>query len=178
MRIYIVGSVASGKTTLAKRVARRLGIPRCELDNVVWENVDGAYRKRTDEEQLALFRPFISRPDWVIEDMGREIFAEGLALADAVVLIEIGRAARYVRIFTRWIQQRLGLEECFYKPDLFILRVVLRDARACDRGAPALRSRLMRYGDKFIALRTGRDKRAFLAEMERRMRAKRMEGKA
>ena len=36
-KIHIIGSVASGKTTLAKELSRKLAIPYYELDNVVWK---------------------------------------------------------------------------------------------------------------------------------------------
>ena len=35
MKIDIIGSVASGKTTLAKRISRKYGIPYYEKDNIV-----------------------------------------------------------------------------------------------------------------------------------------------
>ncbi len=36
-RISIVGTIGSGKTTLAHEVSRRLGIPHVELDSLHWE---------------------------------------------------------------------------------------------------------------------------------------------
>lgn len=38
MKIYIVGSVGSGKTTLARKVAAQLQIPHFETDNFVWNH--------------------------------------------------------------------------------------------------------------------------------------------
>lgn len=37
MKIYIIGSVGSGKTTLARKVARKLQVPHFETDNFVWK---------------------------------------------------------------------------------------------------------------------------------------------
>jgi len=34
-KVYIIGSVASGKTTMARRMSKNLNIPWYELDNVV-----------------------------------------------------------------------------------------------------------------------------------------------
>lgn len=38
MKIYIVGSVGSGKTTLARKVAAELQVPHFETDNFVWNH--------------------------------------------------------------------------------------------------------------------------------------------
>lgn len=35
MKVYIVGAVASGKSTLAKRLSERLKISHCSLDDIV-----------------------------------------------------------------------------------------------------------------------------------------------
>ena len=37
MRMYIVGSVASGKSTLARQLSARTGVPCVHLDDVVYE---------------------------------------------------------------------------------------------------------------------------------------------
>lgn len=46
MRMYIIGSVGSGKTTLAKKTASAYSIPRFETDNFVWERKPGAEQRR------------------------------------------------------------------------------------------------------------------------------------
>ncbi len=49
-RIHIIGSVGSGKTTLAKDLSSKLNIPYYELDNVVWKRHSTGDIRRTDEE--------------------------------------------------------------------------------------------------------------------------------
>ncbi|WP_160316104.1 hypothetical protein [Planococcus glaciei] len=46
MRMYIIGSVGSGKTTLAKKTALAYSIPRFVTDNFVWERKPGAEQRR------------------------------------------------------------------------------------------------------------------------------------
>ena len=51
MKIDIIGSVASGKTTLAKRISRQYGIPYYEKDNIVWKRTASGDVKRSPEER-------------------------------------------------------------------------------------------------------------------------------
>ncbi|MDY7045555.1 shikimate kinase [Virgibacillus sp. M23] len=50
-KIRIIGSVGSGKTTLAKLLAKQLRITYYELDNVVWYRRKTGDIKRTIEER-------------------------------------------------------------------------------------------------------------------------------
>ena len=53
-KIYIIGAVGSGKTTLAKELSKKLNIKMYELDKVVWDDEHGNI-KRTDIEILDIF---------------------------------------------------------------------------------------------------------------------------
>jgi len=120
MRIYIVGSVASGKTTLAKRLSNELGIKCTHLDGIVhikdktdkeWGNI-----KRTDEEINRLFKSTVMEHHWVIEDAGRKIFSEGMEAADMIVHLKPSIFVRRTRVITRFFKQKIGMEDCLYNP--------------------------------------------------------------
>ncbi|MCL1631702.1 hypothetical protein M3N64_07035 [Sporolactobacillus sp. CPB3-1] len=61
MKIYITGSVGSGKTTLARRIADTSGTNAYELDNVVWERHPGGDRHRTPWERDAILQDILKR---------------------------------------------------------------------------------------------------------------------
>lgn len=92
VKIYITGSVASGKSTLARRISQIIEIPCYHLDEVVHipapEEASGN-KKRLIEERNALFHDILNSPDYVMEDAGRVCFAEGMRQADIVILLEI-----------------------------------------------------------------------------------------
>ena len=72
-KIYIIGPVGSGKSTLAKALSKKLNIKYYELDMVIWDENE---RKRTDEEIKEIFDGIMSQDSWIIEDVGRNTFAE------------------------------------------------------------------------------------------------------
>lgn len=165
MRIYIVGSVASGKSTLARQVSEKTGIPCYHLDEVLrvadpaakpWGN-----RKRPEDEIDRLFNDALAG-EYVMEDNGRERFLEGMRRADQVVLLDIPLAIRYWRIISRWIKQRLGSEACIYLPGWRMLTNMFRWARNFDTGKDGVRERIKPFAGKTVVLRTKRDVSAYV----------------
>lgn len=116
MKIYIIGPVASGKSTLAKKISEKYKIKYYELDKVVWDDDLGV--KRNEEEITKIFNKIICKKSWVIEDVGRDIFKCAYQRADVIYYIKISRMLLYIRIFKRWIKQKLGLESFNYKPTI------------------------------------------------------------
>jgi len=127
-KIYIIGSVGSGKTTLAKRLSSNMNIKMYELDKIVWDDDHGNI-KRTDKDILKLFDEIIRQDVWIIEDVGRNIFVEGLKKADIVYYINLSSIIIYKRCILRWIKQKIGLENYNYKPTIKSLFEMLKWAR-------------------------------------------------
>lgn len=160
MKLYLTGSVASGKTTLARRIAARTGVPCHSLDEVVYIPEPGApsgNRKRPAAERDALFAELLRQPHFVMEDTGRACFEEGLRRADAILLLEPPLPVRYKRIFTRWFRQKLGLEHCLYRSNRAMLKSMLRWARDYDAGRDGTKKRLEPYWEKTLVLRSRRE---------------------
>lgn len=60
-RIHIIGSVGSGKTTLARELSKTYQIPFYELDNVAWIRKYSGDIRRTDEEKRSTYKAFSKR---------------------------------------------------------------------------------------------------------------------
>lgn len=128
-KIYIIGPVGSGKTTLAKALSNKINIPMYELDKVVWDDDNGNI-KRSDEEIAKLFNDIIKNKEWIIEDVGRKKFYDGIYNADIVYYINLPNFVIYKRCILRWIKQLLGLEKYNYKPTLNGLFEMLKWAKS------------------------------------------------
>lgn len=123
-KIYIIGPVASGKTTLARKLSKKLNIKMYELDKIVWDDARGV--KRSDEEIVLLFANILNKTSWIIEDVGRNKFREGIKVADIVYYIDLSKICLYKRVILRWIKQMLKIEDSNYKQSLKTLKDNLR----------------------------------------------------
>ena len=84
MKIYVVGPVGSGKSTLAKRISKELDILYVELDSVIWNNDI----KRDVLDVQKKFNKILESDNWVIEDVGRDVFSRSVVLADVVIYLK------------------------------------------------------------------------------------------
>lgn len=166
MRIYIVGSVASGKTTLAKELSSKLGIKCTHLDGIVhikdkankeWGNI-----RRPDEEINQLFKSTIMELRWIIEDAGRKMFSEGMESADMIVHLKPNIFVRRMRVMTRFFKQKIGMEECIYTPSIRMLKFMFKALNDYESGEDDLEFRLNQYTNKLVTLSSSKDIKKFM----------------
>lgn len=116
-KIYIIGNVASGKTTLAKHLSKKLNIDYYSLDKVVWDD-ENNHTKRKEQERDSLFKEIIKKDQWIIEDVGRKCFLSGREEANIIYFFNLKKRTIYFRIIKRWLKQKFKLEEYDYKPTI------------------------------------------------------------
>lgn len=87
-KIYIIGIVASGKTTLAKKLSKQLDVPFYELDCIVWHKTDTERYKRTPAQQLEVIKDIDSKSNWIIEGTYRESCHCLLDMADRLIFLD------------------------------------------------------------------------------------------
>lgn len=147
-RIYIVGTVGSGKSTFAHRLSMQYSIPHFELDKVVYDG----NRKRTENQRDQLFNELLLQKDWVIEDVGRPCFQPGLKQADEVIYLNISPRTLKQRIIKRWLKQKCGLEKADYAPTLAMLKQMLEWCQKDIDKREMFIEQLKSHSDQFISL--------------------------
>ncbi len=76
MKLDIIGSVASGKTTLARKLSTQYQIPFYEKDNIVWERTPDGDKRRNPEDRDQMFRQILAQEHWIVEGSPRDILRE------------------------------------------------------------------------------------------------------
>ncbi|MGG3280704.1 AAA family ATPase [Paenibacillus solani] len=115
-RIHIIGSVGSGKTTLARALAAQLNLPYYELDNVVWERAEPDDIRRSEADRDALLLSIVNNNCWIIEGAHLNWVSPSFRRADLIVFLNPSYSTIICRIITRFIKQRLRLELAHYTP--------------------------------------------------------------
>ena len=151
MKIYIIGSPGSGKTTLAKVLSKRYNIKHYELDCIVYDD-NNNHRKRTKEEIEKLFFTILKNKSFIIEDVGRNKFKKGRDICDKIYYIKLNKARIYKQMISRWFKQRLGKEKYNYPPTIHQLFETIKDVKNYSKIEKTRLSELNKYKDKIIFL--------------------------
>lgn len=148
MKIDIIGSVASGKTTLAKKISLKYQVPYYEKDNIVWERTSNGDKKRTLEERDVLFNKIIMSNNWIVEGSPRECLRESFESCEYIIVLDERTIIRLTRVFKRWILQRIGKEKYNSKPTLKFLFYNIKWVFEFNRMKRILFDELDIYGEK------------------------------
>ncbi|WP_053365645.1 DNA topology modulation protein FlaR [Bacillus sp. FJAT-27245] len=163
-RIRIIGSVGSGKTTLARKLSDEWNIPYFELDNVVWQRNPAGDRRRTEEERAEYLDSILKSEAWIIEGVHNEEWTEGsFREADAIVFLDPAYSVRTFRIIKRFILQKLGREKAHYKVTYEILIKMFKWNMYFEQnGKPNFFKNYSLYTDKIIILKNNRQLKKFM----------------
>ena len=116
MKILIFGIVASGKTTLARKLSKELSIPYYEGDCIAWGFPNEKRYKRSNEGQKEIIDKINENGAWIVEGTYRESQKVLYDLADKIIFLDTPLYIRRYRIISRFIKQKVGYEKSNYKP--------------------------------------------------------------
>ncbi|KHF37983.1 AAA family ATPase [Halalkalibacter okhensis] len=154
-RIHIIGSIGSGKTTLAKTLSNHLNIPYYELDNVVWKRFDTGDIRRTEQERDEYLSSIINSEYWIIEGVHHKWVSPCFQNADLILFLDTNFSTRRIRIIKRYFKQKIGIEKVNYRPTLKILKDLYRYNTVFEyKSKPEIFDMLTAYEKKFIILKS------------------------
>ena len=149
MKIHIIGGPGSGKTYLAEKLSRQLGIPHYDLDDLQWDNEVDAYgTKRDPQERDALLREILRKGDWIIDGVYYAWCGQSFEDADRIYVLSVPRRVYRRRIVRRYIRRKIGLEKG-KRESLRSLATLLKWADIYQRNKlPEIRRILNAFPDK------------------------------
>jgi adenylate kinase family enzyme len=107
-RIIVIGTTGSGKTTLARSLAARLGLPHAEQD--AWNHLPG-WQEAPLEQFRAQVAAFTARPAWVMDGNYSKARDLGWTRADTLVWLDYSGQVVFWRLLTRTLRRLLTRQE-------------------------------------------------------------------
>ncbi|MCQ6562997.1 DNA topology modulation protein FlaR [Paenibacillus mendelii] len=114
-KIHIIGSTGSGKSYLARMLSSQYKIPYFELDNVMWNDQVEFGGKNSPEIRDQLLEEILMGEQWIVEGVYYKWVARSFEEADVIIYLDHKRFQRAIRIISRFVKQRTGLERSNYK---------------------------------------------------------------
>ncbi|MBN2446938.1 MAG: AAA family ATPase [Phycisphaerae bacterium] len=108
-RFWIVGPPGSGKSTVADRVAERLGVRAVHLDDLFWSP---GWVQTPDEQMHAQLREVVAQPVWVIDGNYTRIRERYMDAVEYFVWLDIPLPITFARLFRRSIVRALTRRPC------------------------------------------------------------------
>ena len=151
MKIHIIGGPGSGKTFLAEKLSKELGIKHYDLDDIQWDNSAKSYgTKRDPKERAAMLDKILKEDDWIIEGVYYAWCGRCFEDADKIYLLNVPRRTYRYRIIRRFIRRKLGIEKG-KKETLKSLSALLKWADKFQReNLVEIKKILKNYPDKVI----------------------------
>ncbi|MDD9900863.1 MAG: hypothetical protein OXT65_07785 [Alphaproteobacteria bacterium] len=97
MKIFVTGNAGSGKTTLARRIAKERRLPYYTLDSIVWKS---GWKKTAQEEKKQKIAALTAEECWVIDGVSHDV----MAAADIVYFLDVPRYRCILNILRRFLR--------------------------------------------------------------------------
>jgi adenylate kinase family enzyme len=161
-RVAVIGISGSGKSTFARALAARSGLPLLHGDQLEWQP---EWTLRPEPDLYALHARWIAQPCWIIEGWMDLARAQRLNTADIVIDLDLSAALCAARVLMRMLRREQRSEMPAGCVDRFSWRmlstVLLRKERPYIDDA--LKAATLK---KYVRLRTRREIADWLTSAE------------
>jgi adenylate kinase family enzyme len=177
-RIHVVGGPGSGKTTLARQLGLRLGLPSTDLDEIGYQA--GAGAKRPLPGRLVDIRALAAQPAWITEGIYLWWVDDLFRSADLVIWLDVPWRVAAWRILVRHVRTSLahtnrhpGLRKLFrflLGTRRYYIDASLAEPRASDDDGAITRAHTARYvaayADKLVRCSNSAEVASFLGSID------------
>jgi adenylate kinase family enzyme len=102
-RIAVIGSGGSGKSTFARALGERLGLPVIHLDTLFWRP---GWTEMPEADWRAVQEELVAADAWILDGNHESTLDVRLRRADTVVMLDFGRWRCLWRVVKRWYHFR------------------------------------------------------------------------
>jgi adenylate kinase family enzyme len=168
-RVLLIGSGGAGKSTFARRLGERLGLPVIHLDREYW---GAGWVETPKDEWRRTVEEMCERDSWVMDGNYSGTLDVRLAACDAVVFLDLPRTVCTLRVIKRSLKYRnssrpdMG-EGCREQLDREFLKFLLWVWNYPRRSRPKVIARLdeLKGSKQIYRLRSSAEAERFLAEV-------------
>lgn len=100
-RIMVVGQPGAGKSTLARALGRRTGLPVVHIDHIHWQP---GWIERPRDEKTRLCHEVEAREAWIFEGGHSATWANRLARAEMLIWLDLPVGLRLWRVLKRTVR--------------------------------------------------------------------------
>ncbi|NKE06618.1 DNA topology modulation protein FlaR [Mesobacillus selenatarsenatis] len=153
-KIHIIGGPGSGKSYIAAKLSKMLGLSTHELDNFFWDHESEYFGSQTPPVKRAeKLAKVVSQEKWIIEGVYHSWIEESFHQADYIFVLKTNVYVRDWRIVKRFILRKVKLASSPRKENVKMLIDLLKWNHQYDGNNLVQAIKMMKpYKDKVIIL--------------------------